>query len=175
MRQDLDQKISLLIDNELDHEEALSLLANIKQQEKLSQTMARYEAISHSLKAESFLSADVGFVSRISQEIAKEPTYFLPQKKQPRFLQKSLLALAATVTAVAVLVGSGMDSGEVKFKSSLVVAEKTTEVDKINEKINQKPFNERFNEYLQAHNDSLYTNGEVAPLPYARLAGYGQE
>lgn len=175
MQQDLDQKISLLIDNELDHEDALSLLADIKQKEELSQTMARYEAISHSLKAESFLSADTDFVSRISREIAKEPAYFLPRKKQTQFWQKSLLALAAAITAVAILVGRGIDSGEVQFRSSLVVAENTAEAKKTNEKINQKPFNERFNEYLQAHNDSLYTNGEVAPLPYARLAGYGQE
>jgi sigma-E factor negative regulatory protein RseA len=39
----------------------------------------------------------------------------------------------------------------------------------------QVPLNARINDYLQAHNNSVYTNGEASFKPYARVAAYNRE
>ena len=39
----------------------------------------------------------------------------------------------------------------------------------------QYPLNKRINDYLQAHNSSVYTNGEADFQPYARVTAYSHK
>ena len=59
MPEDLNQKISQFLDNELDHVEALNLLKKMQLQSELQDKLNRYEAISHAMKTDVFLLAKV--------------------------------------------------------------------------------------------------------------------
>ena len=83
MNEELNQKISQFLDNELDHDEALSLLQKMQSRSELINTKNRYEAISHALKTDVFLAVDPDFSAKISEAIQQEPTYLLPRYKKP--------------------------------------------------------------------------------------------
>ena len=69
MPEDLNQKISQLLDNELDHVNALNLLKKMKFQPELQDKMNRYEAISHALRTDVFLSTQADFSTKICQRL----------------------------------------------------------------------------------------------------------
>ena len=108
MSEDLNQKISQFLDNELDHVNALNLLKKMQFQSELQDKLNRYEAISHALKTDVFLSTKADFSTKICQQIQNEPVYFLPQHKPFKRTHK-LIALAASIAIVAVIAGRSMN------------------------------------------------------------------
>ena len=122
MPEDLNQKISQLLDNELDHVSALNLLKKMQFQSELKDKMNRYEAISHALKTDVFLSTKADFSTKICQQIQHEPIYLLPQHK-PFKRPHKLIALAASMAIVAVIAGRSMNDNQFKSASILQVAQ----------------------------------------------------
>ena len=55
MSEDLNQKVSQFLDNELDNVQALNLLKKIQLQSELQDKLSRYEAVSYAMKTEIFL------------------------------------------------------------------------------------------------------------------------
>lgn len=181
MNEELHKKISQFIDDELGHDEALSLLQKMQSQSELINTMNRYEAISHALKTDVFLTINADFSAKISQQIQQEPHYFLPQRKLISRNYK-LAALAASIAVVAVLAGRNMNTPAERFKTSptLQVAQQQSprQVSKpvvYASQAQEIPLNIRINDYLQAHNSSVYTNGEANVKSMTRVTAYGQE
>ena len=178
MPEDLNQKISQFLDNELDHVEALKLLKIMQSQSELQDKMNRYEAISHALKTDVFLAAKSDFSAKIHQQIQQEPIYLLPQHK-PFKRKHKLMALAASIAIVAVIAGRSIDL-PFKAAETLQVAQQqlpeqpSSFVDPANQ-TEQYPLNKRINDYLQAHNSSVYTNGEANFQPYARVTAYSDK
>ncbi len=180
MPEDLNQKISQFLDNELDHADALSLLQKMQAQSDLQDKMQRYEAISHALKTDVFLATRSDFSANIHQQIQQEPIYLLPQRKA---LKRShqLMALAASVAIVAVIAGRSINNElPSKASSTLTVAQQPlpeqsyATVDAASQ-AEQYPLNKRINDYLQAHNSSVYTNGEADFQSYARVTAYSRK
>ncbi|MDZ4153633.1 sigma-E factor negative regulatory protein, partial [Methylicorpusculum sp.] len=96
MIEELNQKISQLIDNDLDKERALALLKKMKQDPVLQAKLSRYETIGHAIKSDVFLSVDSDFAARVNQAIQKESVYFLPKRKSLFTPYLRLSALAAS-------------------------------------------------------------------------------
>ena len=190
MPEDLKQKLSLLLDDELDHQQALSLLKKMQSQPELQRTLQRYEAVSHALKTEAFLLTHADFSKKIHQQIQQEPSYLLPKQKSiSRFTRYQPFAIAASVAIVAVLAGHNLIIRQPSTQAStpLQVAQQPItqtvsplqiaqqQADKSTTDKNQDPLNKRINDYLQAHNNSVYTNGETTLQPYARVTTYSQK
>ena len=108
MPEDLNQKISQFLDNELDHVQALNLLKKMQLQSELQDKLNRYEAISHAMKTDIFLLTKADFSKKISQQIQKEPVYLLPQHKAFKPSHKQI-AVAASIAIVAVIAGHSMN------------------------------------------------------------------
>lgn len=177
MQEDLKQKISQLLDNELDRHEALILLKKVRSNPDLKRKLIRYETISHALKTEVFLSPDLEFSTRISQKIRHEPTYLLPQLKQLRGSRK-MLATAASIAIIAVIAGLNRNdpAKEIKTASAIQTPISAQAPSGISDhQIERYPVNKRINDYLQAHNSSVYTNGQANFQPYARVTAYSQK
>lgn len=178
MPEKLNQKISQFLDNELDYGEALALLQKMQSQSELQDKMNRYEAISHALKTEVFLAAGSDFSTRIRQQIQQEPIYLLPQHKPIKRSHK-LIALAASIAIVVVIAERGMNNNppeQLKAASTLQLAQQQPPKPVVYaHQAEQAPLNTRINEYLQAHNGSVYTNGEANFQPYARVTAYSQK
>jgi len=175
MPEDLNQKISQFLDNELDHDKALTLLQKMQLQSELQDKMNRYEAISHAMKTDVFLAAGSDFSARIRQQIQQEPAYLLSQHK-PIKRGPKLIALAASIAIVAVIAGRSMNDTDQHSKAASTVQmaqhrlpEQSSNPVAYANQAAQHPLNKRINDYLQAHNSSVYTNGEADFQPFARV------
>lgn len=188
MHEEMNQKISRLIDNELDQAETLDLLKKMQSDEALKLQMSRYQAISQALKTDVFYQVRSDFSYKVFQEIQQEPAYFLPQLKQQQTQERhskrtKIFAVAASTLAAAVLVGqilrhnqaeniyqtvTAMPVSGQQWSASIARPEAT-------QQINRHPLNAQFNDYLQAHNNSVYTNGEANFQPYAKVTAFGKD
>jgi sigma-E factor negative regulatory protein RseA len=190
MYEEMNQNISRLIDGDLGYHDTLVLLKKIQSDEVLMAKMCRYQAISEALKTDEFFQVNPNFSQKIFQEIQREPTYLLPQLKphhpsqqqNSKLRRNKMLAIAASTVAVAVFVGQNLrnEPSVNKYQTVAAVSIPTqpfaTSLNK-QEKLKQtdrQPLNTQFNEYLQAHNSSVYTNGEANFQPYAKVTSYGQ-
>ncbi|MEQ1527946.1 MAG: sigma-E factor negative regulatory protein [Methylococcales bacterium] len=184
MHEEYNQKISQLLDNELTQSEALSLLKSMQLQPELLNKLNRYEAISHALKTEVFLLAKTDFSANVSQQIQHEPNYLLPQRQRFQYGYK-MLALAASVAAVAVIAswdviqhqtpGQSLQSA-FTAKAPAPQAPPNQDIQIAQQKPSElAPLNQRINDYLQAHNNSVYTNGEANFKPFTRVTAYSRE
>ncbi len=122
MPEDLNQKISQFLDNELDHVNALNLLKKMQLQSELQDKLNRYEAISHAMKTDVFLLTKADFSTKIRQQIQKEPVYLLPQHKPFKRRHKQI-AVAASIAIVAVIAGRSMNDNQFKSASIVQVAQ----------------------------------------------------
>lgn len=179
MPEDLNQKISQLLDNELDHAQALTVLKKMQLQPELQDKLNRYEAISHAMKTDVFLATMSDFSAKIHQQIKQEPVYLLPQHKPFKRTHK-LIALAASIAIVAVITGRSMNDNQFKSAAMLQVVqqqlpEQSSKSVVYANQAAQYPLNKRINDYLQAHNNSIYTNGEANFQTFARVTAYNQK
>lgn len=179
MQEEINIKISQFLDDDLDQQQALSLLKTVRQDAELKNKMARYQAVSQVLNSEDCLLAKAGLVDEVQQQIKQEPVFFIPPKRPHITWQKTSLAIAASLAIVAVLIPKSFNNSEMNDGSNRVVAQQ--EVQQAAEqpkqqyiRVKQYPANHRFNDYLQAHSNSVYTIGASNYQPYGRVAGYSQ-
>lgn len=182
MFDELNQKISRLVDDDLSYQESLSLLNKIKAQPDLQQKLQRYEAISHAIKSESFVQVDADFARRVSGSIQAEPVYLGTRRKSFIKSYASLSALAASAAALAILVFQGSDSPPhpqmMAISQPMTIAanaELPPSPQTVKNDSEPELARKRFIEYLQAHNSSRYIDEPVSLRPYARTVRYQQE
>jgi sigma-E factor negative regulatory protein RseA len=176
MPEDLNQKISQFLDNELDHEEALALLQKMQTHSELQDKMNRYESISHALKTDAFLMVQSDLSSKISLQIQQEPIHFSPRIK-PVNRDYKIIALAASIAAVAVIAAQNINQQAERNKAApeLYAKQQASKTVAYAHQAEQLALNARINEYLQAHNSSVYTNGEANFQPFAKVTAYSQK
>jgi sigma-E factor negative regulatory protein RseA len=95
-----------------------------------------------------------------------------------------LFAVAASTIAVAVLVGQSLREGPQNNQDPTLsataipqqqMAALVPQSDKPQQQQKRTPLTAQFNDYLQAHNSSVYTNGEANFKPYTTVTSYGRE
>jgi sigma-E factor negative regulatory protein RseA len=181
MNEQLNEKISQFLDDELGHDETLRLLQAMQSQPELINTLNRYQAIGSALKTDVFLTVSPDFSAQISQQIHQDPHHFLPQR---RFTLRTYqtLALAASVAVVAVLVGQGIDHPAENFNAlpAVQLAQQlpppsTPKSVVYIDQPQQAPLNSRISDYLQAHNRNVYTNGEASVRSLTQVTAYEQQ
>ncbi len=161
------EKISLMLDDELDPKLALSLLKATKQDADLQAKLRRYAMISQALKHEQCLVAAPGFADRIHQKLKPEPNYLLPRPKS--LLQSSKPAIAVAASLFLAVVGLSMSllqKQNLPFAENNVVAQRSVQTEQANA---------RFKEYLQAHDNAWYVNNNAGVKTYTRMASYQQK
>jgi sigma-E factor negative regulatory protein RseA len=97
------EKISALMDGELDGHEATVALGEVVEQAAARADWERYHLISDALRSEYLLSGS--FSEKVSRRLAAEPTVLAPRRQSllPQRLQKTALSLAASVSAITVV------------------------------------------------------------------------
>lgn len=184
MQDELKQQISRFVDNELDLQQALSLIPEVSKNAELKKKLNRYQLVSQALKSEEGVILKSDFAEKISEQIKQEPVYFIPQKKARITWQKTSLAVAASLALVAVMVPKVLKQNAPKTQEVLMVAQQHPQqpVEMISAeqrqqllRLRQQRANQRLNDYLLAHSNGIYTIGASNYQPYARVAGYSQE
>lgn len=162
------EKLSLLIDDELDRAQARGLLKTIKQDAELQTKLRRYALISQAIKSEQCSVADMDFAAKVRQQVAAEPAYFLPRNKRNDGLKKAGLATAASIVLAVVWLTADESRKEVVAPQANLdmIAQRSAEAEQANA---------QFKEYLQAHNHVWYVNNPVGAQAYARVASYQQK
>lgn len=175
MNDELKQHISEFLDDELDHADSLKLLQSMQQNHELTDTLNRYAAISHLLKNKQHLPIAKDFTATISTQIEQEAFYLLPKRKQTKPVYK-MLALAASIAAIAVITTNTIKNPteSPQLAQQQVAQQKTTQPAPTKE-TEQYPLNARINDYLQAHNNSVYTNGQADFRPLAKVTAYNSQ
>jgi len=167
MQEQHKEKLSLLLDDQLDSAQAFALLKAVRQDTELQAKLQRYSLISQALKSEQCSVASLDFADKIHQQLDKEPIYFLPQKKDTGRLKKAGLAVAASVVLAVVWLSTDQFhklSGS--YGNVNTIAQSSVETEQMNA---------RFKEYLQAHDNVWYVSNNVGVHPYAHVASYQQK
>jgi sigma-E factor negative regulatory protein RseA len=169
MQEQAGEKISLLIDDELDTGKALSLLKNIQQDQTLQNKLQRYQIISQVLKNETSCVLEPGFADKIHNKIKAEPVIFLPVKKAGFNWQTTGLALAASIALFMVWAYNRLDNPHDPYANQVMANISPLPMNAAN------VFNDRFNDYLQAHDNRVYNSQVGRVPPYARVVDYQQD
>lgn len=169
MQEQASEKISLLIDDELDTGKALSLLKKIQQEKALQDKLQRYQLISQVLKNETGFVLEPGFADKIHQKIKAEPVLFHPAKKTVINWQTTGWALAASIAIFMVWAFSHIEKSNDPFANQVMATMSPLPLNTTN------AINERFNDYLQAHDNRVYNSPVGSAQPYARVVDYQQD
>lgn len=105
MQNQSDERMSSLIDGELDDQERHQAVTELLASEQSRRSWARYHLVSDTLKRNLPDSIDPQFSSRVMDALKDEPTILAPPQQAPSSLGRRMagLAIAASVAAVAVL------------------------------------------------------------------------
>ncbi|HEC18100.1 MAG TPA: hypothetical protein ENI97_02015 [Gammaproteobacteria bacterium] len=98
-----DERLSALLDGELDGQERQAALDKLLDSEHQRKAWGRYHLIGDTLKRSLPGGIDHGFSSRVMAALADEPTVLAPPVRAPWGQRLAGLAVAASVAAVAVL------------------------------------------------------------------------
>jgi len=179
MNEELKQPISELFDNELEHTTALNLLTKIQDNAELKQVFTRYAIISHALKNNEVLPIANDFSEKIAAQIDKEVFYLNPPRQTSK-RYGTLLALAASIAAIAVIIPLKLSQQittptTIARQSDSQNVIQTTPIlasSKKNQRENGSPLNARIIDYLQAHNNTIYGSDQVDYKPLAAVTAY---
>jgi sigma-E factor negative regulatory protein RseA len=185
MNDELNQKTSQFLDDELPHDQALALLQKMRTNAALAEKLQRYAAISHALKTEQFIALRPDFSAQISARLEAEPAYLLPRPKPAAKRSYQWLALAASVAVLSVvavrslpLLGQHSPNAN---PATLQIAQHAamptlphSPVTTVARSNTEQPLNARINDYLQAHNGSAYADNQQLQS-MARLTAYNQK
>jgi sigma-E factor negative regulatory protein RseA len=95
------EKISVLMDGELDEHESRAQIKRLKDDPEFTRGWHTYHLIGDAMRGERPLSA--GFSERLTARMAEEPTVLAPQRTRPRSATAYALSAAASVSAVALV------------------------------------------------------------------------
>lgn len=95
------EKISALMDGELEGQEAQQLLARLKQDEELVQGWHAFHVIGDALRGERALSQE--FSQRLTSRLTSEPTVLAPRPARTKRFTAYALSAAASLSAVALV------------------------------------------------------------------------
>lgn len=169
MQQSLNEKLSLLVDEELDSLQAADVLKTLNQNQELQAKYSRYALIGQAMKHEQCSVADSAFAGRVREALSQEPVYLLPRQHKTNKSKTVGFAVAASLFLAIVGLTVFKQSKDVRLSENgqaLVQRAKPME--------QTEQMNARFKEYLQAHDNVWYVSNNVGTQPYARLAGYHQ-
>lgn len=91
-------KISALMDGELDERQAAHELSRLRQSGELRQAWDTFHLIGDAMRGERMLHTDIA--GRLARKLADEPTVLAPQRPSPR-VTTYVLSAAASLAAVA--------------------------------------------------------------------------
>lgn len=94
----MNEKLSELMDGELDANMSARSFAEFKGDRRAQEAWNSYHLIGDALRGEPFLARDMSAV--IARRLADEPTVLAPRRAQPRFVARHAMPLAASVAAI---------------------------------------------------------------------------
>lgn len=169
-------KISALMDGELDDRQAREQLARLKQDQELVGCWHTFHVIGDALRGEPVLSQ--GFDRRLTDRLNGEPTVLAPQRRAVRRMTAYALSAAASVSAVALVGWIAFVSNPFAPQTELAKAPAaTTNPPAVSPstQLASVPNDGRMNEYLIAHQGFSPSTSLQGVVPYIRTVSGVQQ
>jgi sigma-E factor negative regulatory protein RseA len=167
------ERLSALIDGELDQAEAVRLLDEVTRGSELQRTWEHYHLISDALQGHMAPGLPMGdLFERVRERVQEEPTmYRLRAFRAPGLRPLAGLAIAASVAVVAVLGLRGVVPGSDGGTNQVAQRPATEPVAVAVAGDPTSTFDPRLSAYLLNHNELAGQNMHGV-LPYARLVAH---
>ena len=165
MKEELKQDLSAMLDDELETSRAVRVMGRISSDHELSKLMHRYQMAQELMRSPDALIPDAGFADRVAGLIAEEPALLVPRAAVGRRYRDKVvnLALAASVAAVAIMVGRSITTHS-PIESGEILAQVQMQGPTV--KASMEP---DLRDYLTMHNESSQKAGAAGVLPSVRL------
>jgi len=160
------EKISELMDGELDKHQSRQQLIRLKQDEDLHQCWRTFHLIGDALRGERALSHD--FDRRIVTRLAGEPTVLAPHRSMTKRVTTYALSAAASLSAVALVGWVAFVNNPVAPQPELAKAPSLPAVTAPSAQLASVPSDGRMNEYLIAHQEFSPSTAIQGVAPYIR-------
>jgi sigma-E factor negative regulatory protein RseA len=169
--------LSALADGELQGQELEQALNALQRDPKLQESWRHYHLIRDAVSSNLDEAMDLQLHSRISDAIAEEPIVLAPQRRRPWIKQVAGLAIAASVTAIAIVgvqtmnsIGPQPAAAPMAGKQEYMRIEPTLVAGA--EEKNEEGTENRLTPYLVNHNEFSSNRGMQGVLPYVRIVGH---
>lgn len=169
-------KISALMDGELDDRQAREQLARLKQDDALVDSWHTFHVIGDSLRGEPLLSQ--GFSRRVTDRLNGEPTVLAPQRSAVRRVTTYALSAAASVSAVALVGWMAFFNNPLGPQPELAkapVATSPVPAAAPAAQLASVPSDGNMNEYLIAHQEFSPSTSIQGVAPYIRTVSSSQQ
>ena len=173
---DMNEKISALMDEELERADGLKVLDALKNDEAAREQWRRYQLYGAVMREELPSTLAVDFHERVAAKLASEPVRLAPaaMKKGPSWQVPAIgLAVAASLLAVVVMIQKpftrATDVAPVQLASAPV---QQADRDMIRTNHNSENVRERINRLLVEHNEYNPATDMTGMMPYARFVSY---
>ncbi len=164
-------KISALMDGELDERQSRQLFSRLKQDQELLQCWRTFHLIGDALRGERALSDD--FDRRLGSRLLSEPTVLAPRRSTARHITAYALSAAASLSAVAWVGWVAFSGNPLVPQSPIAQAPSTPNTPRPvtsppPTQMTSIPSDGRMNEYLIAHQEFSPSTAIQGVAPYIR-------
>lgn len=169
-------KISALMDGELDDREAREQLARLKQDDRMVDCWHAFHVIGDTLRGDPVLSRE--FSHRITGRLSGEPTVLAPRRGPVKRVTAYALSAAASVAAVALVGWVAFVSNPLGPQAELAKAPASSipaPAAAPSTQLASVPSDGRMNDYLIAHQEFSPSTSIQGVAPYIRTVSGEQE
>jgi sigma-E factor negative regulatory protein RseA len=163
------ERISELMDGELEAREAQRQLARIKQDQELARCWNTFHLIGDALRGERPLSREIS--SRVATQLVNEPTVLAPRSFAPRRAATYAISVAASLSAIALVVW-------IAFNNPLApteIAKAPPAPSPAPVELANLPSEGQMNDYLMAHQEFSPSTEIQGLAPYIRSVSGTQQ
>jgi len=170
-------KISALMDGELDEDEVSQLFSRLKPQGEMRESWDTFHLIGDALRGDCCLSPHLS--QRIAERLATEPTVLAPRRSAPKRVNTYVLSAAASLSAVALVVWVAFSihplgpPPQEMAKAQIPAVRPVPATDQI-ASISDLSARGNMNEYLLAHQGFSPSTAIQGVVPYIRSVSDSQ-
>ena len=160
------ERLSALMDGELDDHEVAGELASIKGDPRRETTWAAYHLIGDVLRGEGVVVDD--FTVRVHVKLDNEPTVLAPRRPMRRTTRRVLLPLAASLCGAAVVAWLALSNNPILSPQDSPVSPAEIATSPQTEQITDPSETDAITEYLMAHQQFSPSTARQGVVPYVR-------
>lgn len=173
---DMKEKLSALVDNELDELDERRVMKALEKDAGLRQTWERYHLVRSVLHQELDALVPSGMAARVAAQIESEPANVVLSQRRRTARIVGTLAMAASVAAIAVAAVQWFNRPVVAPTAALVAAQPAPEnfirAGATRWDAKEPETESTLNTFLIEHNEFASSSGIGGMMPYVRVVGY---
>jgi sigma-E factor negative regulatory protein RseA len=170
------ERISELMDGELEAREAQRQLARLKQDQELALCWSTFHLIGDALRGERPLSREIS--NRVAMQLAKEPTILAPRSYAPKRVATYAVSVAASLSAVALVAWIAFFNNPLAPQSSEIATAQPAPAPALavaSEHLASVPSEGEANDLLRAHTEYSPSTAIQGLAPYIRSVSGTQQ